>query len=51
MCYIHPESKFFLSRIHIKKISFFNPENLFLSSLGNMTRVVHPGSPDPGSGS
>ncbi len=48
----------FPSRIHIKEFKYFNPKNCFWA-LGNMIRVVHPGSgsrfflsiPDPASGS
>ncbi len=38
-----PGSKFFPSRIRIKEFKYFNPKNGFWA-LGNMVRVVHPGS-------
>ncbi len=40
--FFHPGSELFPSRIRIKEI-IFNPKNGF-SALGNMIRVVHPGS-------
>jgi hypothetical protein len=50
---VYPGSEFFPSRILIKEFKYFNPKNCF-QALGNMIRVVHPGSgflpiPDPGS--
>ncbi len=39
-----PGSEFFPSRICIKEFKYFNPKNCF-QALGNMIRVVHPGSP------
>jgi hypothetical protein len=40
---VDPGSKFFTSRIRIKEFTYFNPKNCF-QALGNMFRVVHPGS-------
>jgi hypothetical protein len=47
--FFHPGSEFFHpgSWIRIKEFKYFNPKNGFYA-LGNMIRVVHPGS---GSGS
>ncbi len=36
-------SEFFPSLIRIKKLKYFTPKNLF-QALGNMIRIVHPGS-------
>jgi hypothetical protein len=36
-------SEFSLSRIRIKEFKYFNPKNCF-QALGNMIRVVHPGT-------
>ncbi len=38
-----PDPNFFPSRIRIKEFKFFSPKNSFYA-LGNMIRVVHPGS-------
>ncbi len=54
--FFHSGSEFFLSRIRIKEFWYFSPKK-FLYALGNMIRVVHPGSGScfnpshPGSGS
>ncbi len=41
-----PDPNFFHpgSQVRIKEFRYFNPKNSFLSYLGNMIRVVHPGS-------
>jgi hypothetical protein len=36
-------SEYFPSRIRIKEFKYFNPKNGF-QALGNMIRIVHPGS-------
>ncbi len=40
---VYPGSEFFPSRIRIKEFMYFSPKNCFYA-LGNMIRVVHPGS-------